>query len=232
MRIGICDDEHYIVEALTKMVNISLKKLNENAEIIPCTSPKDLLKDVGELQAVFLDIEMPEQDGFEVGHIIYAINPDCKLVMATGRVERFKEAFKINVCRFITKPFQQEEVDDAINAVTEHLLGVDVLELYNHRVKYQIKQKDILYLRAFNSYIEAVTIGNCYRRDLSLRTIEDLLDKRLFFRISKQYVVNLSYITNYRNHTFHIGVNTFVVARSKRKDFQQKFLYFIDKSRR
>lgn len=133
---------------------------------------------------VFLDVEMPEMDGFEVGRRIYENNPECKLIIATGRVERFKEAFKIHAYRFITKPFQQDEVNDVI---------------------------------------EAVTIGRCYRRDLPLCEIEKLLDEQLFFRINKQYIVNLSYITDYKNNTAYIGEDTFNVARRRQKEFMQFF---------
>lgn len=231
MKIGICDDEYYIVKTLDKMIKTSLKDMNENVEVVTFTSPKELLKEAAELQAIFLDVEMPEADGFEIGRRIYEKNPDCKLIMATGRVERFKEAFKIHAYRFITKPFEQDEVDDVIEAVTEVLLRVDSLELYLHRLQYQVQQKDILYFRAFNSYVEAVTIGRCYRRDLSLRAIEELLDERLFFRINKQYMVNLSYVTGYGNHKVHIGGDTFNVARRKWKEFVQKFLEFSEKSR-
>lgn len=219
MKIGICDDELYIVEALVKMVKISLEKINEHAEIIRYTSPRRLLEEITQLQMVFLDIEMPELDGFEVGRVIYTKNPACKIIMATGNIDRFKEAFKINVFRFITKPFQQDEVDDVMNGLLELSFGQDYLELYLNRVQYNVRQRDIMYFRAYNSYVEAMTVERCYRRDLSLNAIEEVLDKRLFFRINKQYVINLSFVTRYENHNIYISDEILTVARRRRKEF-------------
>lgn len=226
MKVGICDDETHIVQALTDLVGKGLKKINESAEIVPVTSGNDLIGLAKELDAVFLDIEMPEMDGFEVGRQIKSRNPSCKIIMATGRTDRFKESFKINAFRFITKPFDQNEIDEAIEEIANLKIGDEFIVLSINRIQFDVQQKEIIYLKAFNGYTEALTGEGCYRRDISLRQIRELLDDRLFFRVSKQHIVNMLYVTAFGNGKIQIGGVSVPVARRNQKEFEKRYMEF------
>ncbi|NLK76986.1 MAG: response regulator [Clostridiales bacterium] len=108
IKIGICDDEKIVLSVLGTLVKQSLEELEEGGKIINFHSGEELLEEVEKLDVLFLDIEMPGLDGIEVGSQIQKRNLDCKVIMATSRQDRFKEAFKINAFRFITKPFQKK----------------------------------------------------------------------------------------------------------------------------
>lgn len=66
-----------------------------SSEIVAFTNGNGLLEHIEEIQVAFLDIEMPQMDGIELGKKIKEHNPRCKVIMATGMVERFKEAFHL-----------------------------------------------------------------------------------------------------------------------------------------
>lgn len=71
---------------------------------------------------VTLDITMPKMDGIEALKRIMEINPSAKVIMITraGQESKLIEAIKVGAERFITKPFEKEEVLNCIKNVLKH----------------------------------------------------------------------------------------------------------------
>lgn len=67
LKIGICDDEQIVSEILKRKVEICLREAGVQAEITLFSQGQDLLETGEDLDILFLDIEMPEMDGIEVG---------------------------------------------------------------------------------------------------------------------------------------------------------------------
>ena len=65
---------------------------------------------------VTMDITMPEMDGIESLKLIKKNNPDAKVVMVTaaGQKSKMMEALKDGATEFVSKPFIEEAVLDAL----------------------------------------------------------------------------------------------------------------------
>lgn len=224
--IGICDDQKEIIIDLKKLIEAYLSAQNCSFELYMFVNGEDLLGQIDKINVVFLDIEMPGMDGIELGKKIKQINPECRIIMATGRVDRFKDAFRIHAERFITKPFDRTEVEEALCAVVEQNLGEKTIELYFMRNLYKICQHDIWYIIAYNGYTEFVVGDKVFRKEASLNEVEGILDERIFFRISRKYMINMQWIQSYSEGTIRIEGKGFEVSRRKRKDFEQKYIEF------
>lgn len=70
---------------------------------------------------VTMDITMPVMDGIESLTLIKKVNPDAKVVMITaaGQKEKMVEALKRGADEFITKPFDETEVLNAIKHILD-----------------------------------------------------------------------------------------------------------------
>lgn len=224
--IGICDDQKEIVIELKKMLEAYLSAQNCSYELYLFLNGESLLGRIDKINVVFLDIEMPGMDGIELGRKIKQINPECKIIMATGRVDRFKDAFRIHAERFITKPFDKAEVEEALRAVALRNFGEETIELYYMRNLYQVCQRDILYIIAYNGYTEFVVDDKVFRKETSLNEVECMLDERIFFRINRKCMVNMQWIQVYSGGVIRIGGKEFEVSRRRRKDFEQKYIEF------
>lgn len=224
--IGLCDDQMAVAMRLKKIISDILQEEGENWEICLFDSGEKLLEAAELLDVVFLDIEMPGLDGIETGKELKRRNPDCKIIMATGKVERFKEAFHIQAMRFITKPFDKREIEEALKAVEKSHVGNAKIELYYLRNSYQIEQDKIQYIKAYNGYTEYRVENQVFRKDISLNEVEKMLDKRLFVRIHRQYIINMRWIQSYSNGKVEIGDIEIDVSRRKRKDFEQKYIEY------
>ena len=230
LRVGICDDEPLIIEALQRTI-LEIADTNGWEISISCfESGRALLEAVDTLEAVFLDIDMPELDGIETGKRIGEMNQECKIIMATSREDRYKDAFRIQAFRFVTKPFDVDEVEEALQAVFRTQIGMETIELYEQRNSYQISQRDILYITAYDGYSEFVVSGRdanrILRKDCSLLELEQELSKELFFRVSRQYIVNLSEIKEYKRGGILMKDKKIVISRRKKKEFEQAYLEY------
>ncbi|RDU23858.1 LytR/AlgR family response regulator transcription factor [Anaerosacchariphilus polymeriproducens] len=226
MTIGICDDEKIFINILKNMVIECLNKRQIEGQIKTFESGKELVESSFELDVIFLDIEMPEFDGIEIGKIIQQKNSNCKIIMATCRTDRFKEAFQINAFRFMTKPFEFDELEEIINAVQATRIGTDVIELYNNRNLFKIKQKEIQYIKTYDSYSEFVTKSKIFRRDIALCQLEKILDNRMFFRIHRKIIINMLWVQKYDREYIIINNVEMAVARRKKKKFEQAYMEF------
>ena len=230
LRVGICDDEPLIIEALQRTILEIADKNGWGISISCFESGRALLEAVDTLEAVFLDIDMPELDGIETGKRIGEMNQECKIIMATSREDRYKDAFRIQAFRFVTKPFDVDEVEEALQAVFRTQIGMETIELYEQRNSYQISQRDILYITAYDGYSEFVVSGRdanrILRKDCSLLELEQELSKELFFRVSRQYIVNLSEIKEYKRGGILMKDKKIVISRRKKKEFEQAYLEY------
>lgn len=202
------------------------RKKKQAWQIEVFTSGEALIEAVKELDVIFLDIEMPELDGIETGRMIRKMNPCCKIIMATGKVERFKEAFHIQAFRFITKPFDMEEIEEALQAVENVTIGNTMLEVSYHRSGYEVKQRQIRYIQAFNGIAELTIDNVVMRKEISLEELEQLLDKRIFVRIHRQFIVNLCWVDSYKNGVVSVGGEKIKISRRRKKDFEEKYVYY------
>lgn len=226
VKIGICDDEQSILTMLKSLVEECLRELEEEVEIQVFDSGEKLLEEGKDLDALFLDIEMPGMDGIETGKRIQMQNSECKIIMATSRQDRFKEAFKINAFRFVTKPFQKYEVKEALNDVLQARIGMEEIEIYKERVKYTFFQKDILYIVAMDSSVEFILREGVFRKETSLKELETILDDRLFYRINKQCIVNMKHIDEYKSGVVSIDGTKLNVSIRKKKEFEKAYIMY------
>ena len=69
---------------------------------------------------VTLDITMPVVDGVEALKMIKARDPESKVVMVTaaGQKNKMIECIKAGANEFLTKPFEQQEIVDVINKMS------------------------------------------------------------------------------------------------------------------
>lgn len=220
IKIGICDDEQIVREILKKKVEICLREADVQAEIIFFQRGQELLKSGEDLDILFLDIEMPEMDGIEVGKRLRQMGKNCKIIVATSMVERFKEAFRIDAFRFVTKPFEMEEIREALQEAFIALGGTETIQVYKNREKYNILCRDILYIEATESSVEFILKDGKYRKESSLTELEKKLDGNTFFRINRQCIVNIAQIERYEKGTILINGNTRKVSQRKKKEFQ------------
>ena len=224
INIGICDDEIRIAEYLKERVERCVKKMQVEYEISLYLSGGEVLEKADKLDILFLDVEMPGMDGMETGRQIKEQNPDCVIIMATGNTERFTEAFKFRAYRYIVKPFDDEEIEEVFVSYSARLIGRNKTEVFYNRRSYEILEREIYYIRAYNGYTLITANGIEYRSELSLKDYEERLDTRIFFKISRSCLVNLLKVEKRTDGKFYLKDLPVKISRRNQKEFLQKYI--------
>lgn len=95
----------------------------------------------------------------------------------------------------------------------------------NNRVAYGIEISKIEYIKAYSGEAEVYSCGRRFRIDKSLDILEDTLRSSGFFRVSRSYIVNMSYIEaeKIKTDAISIGSEKISISRRRKKEFEKEF---------
>ena len=226
MRVAICDDNRIIRNITTQLLQEYSNRMSADFDIVPFSSGEELLKCAKEFHIVLMDIEMGGIDGISTTSLLHQKCPDTLVILLTSHIRRFKDGYKVNAFRFMTKPIQRDEFFEYIHDAVTELLGNKVITLRKNGVDISINLKSILYISAQQGYTEIWTAKNTYRSENSLSMWEELLDPKLFFRCHKKYLVNISQIEELSDDIILKSGDIVEVSRRKYPEIRELYLNY------
>jgi two-component system LytT family response regulator len=216
IRTIIIDDEPNSRETLELML---VKYYPEVQITDSCSTPQEAIKSIQKHQPdlIFLDIEMPGMNGFEMLQKIQPVNFD---VVFTTAYDRYAiRAIRVSALDYLLKPIDTEELDSVINHFKEKdrqsknpLRQFEVLfeqvinkNSNNHSIALPtqeglliIKTGDIIRCEASGSYSKFFfTNRETLLVSRNLKEFEEILPEKEFFRIHESYIINLSFLKKY-----------------------------------
>lgn len=226
--VAICDDNPQAIIDLREKIQDSVKEKDLFIKIEEFESGLALLESNLNPQILFLDIEMPGQDGIETAKLLRQRDNECRIIMATSRVDRFKEGYYVGAVRFITKPFEAEEIKEALEYALGTFLGMEMIQLFQERNRYRIPQKKIKYLVAFDGYTEAAVDEKekRMRTEETLDNLEKILDSRLFCRISRSQIINWEYVNSCDKGKIFMDKEVFEISRRRKKEVEKLYCQY------
>lgn len=198
MRILICDDEIKYINELQIHLQEYMDNSGINYEIDTTTSSNTILENDISYDLVFLDIQMPELDGFNVARELKDRNSKVVIFFITAFNEYQDDAMDLQVFRFFEKPFDVKRLYSSLDKAMEYIDGayVDVF-IYNNKEHKRILVDDILYIKSENRKTYLYTKdGECIVRE-SIDEWTEKLPTTFFCLVHKSFLVNLHYVTRY-----------------------------------
>lgn len=120
-KVLVCDDQ----PMLRKLLSSAIRNFSAKYEVVeaPNGAVAEQLLRTQEFYAVFMDVEMPEQDGFTTLEKIRAedLTKGAPVVMCTGCGEDkdLIRGWQLEVDYYLTKPFDLDEIDSVLNELDE-----------------------------------------------------------------------------------------------------------------
>jgi len=157
---------------------------------------------------VFLDINMPGMNGFQMLEGIY--NRDFCVVFLTAYSEHGITAVKAGATDYLLKPLMLSELQSAIKKVVQHYEAKPNspktedknLVLINHSKGFTLVDfKDIIWLEASDNYTNLFLNGQ--KKIIASKTLkefETILPDVDFFRVHRSALINIHYVKEYSNH--------------------------------
>lgn len=230
----IVDDEPIAREGMENLISktsgLKLDGIFESAE-----AASAYLKD-NSVDLIFLDIEMPEINGIEFARTI----PDKTLVIFTTAYSEYAmDSYEVDAVDYLVKPIEPERFRKAVNKAIQYysLLenaeseGIDTEDDFifvkSDRRYFKVYYSDILYIEGLKNYVVIHTEKKKIVTKIYLSTMSELLPPKIFFRINKSYIVNLSKIDSFDNNDVFINEHEIAIGAAYRDE-----LYTILMSRK
>ena len=225
MRVAVCDDELLAVERLTRMLSridgVTIEGTAQNGRdalaLIARTAP----------DAIFLDIEMPALDGFDVVEVLAAMEsgPSPLIVFVTAYPQFAAHAFDTGAIDFLIKPVRSGRLETAVERIRDVLdkrdaarrldelaSQLDALraesramsspanEIWVHRraERVRVDLDTVDLVQAEGEYVRLFVGAQSYLHRASVGAIVAQLDPARFMRVHRSYVVRLDLIAKIR----------------------------------
>lgn len=248
MKVLIIEDETLAALKLIK----SIETANPNVEILATlesvSEAVDWLQNKPQPDLLFMDIQLGDGVSFE---IFEEINLSLPIVFVTAFDQYLLKAFKLHAIDYILKPFNVNQVKEALSKYTsikKNFSGPEmshlISELKNHfqknyKSRFFVKQNNALHsvpieeINYFESSEGIVTLVNNVNRrfvvDYSLEDLENCLDPNQFFRATRQLLIHFTAIQ--KMSAFGQGriqvqlknstLKPFLISRARTKDFRE-----------
>jgi len=202
VRAVIVDDEE-LARAVIREMLAAFPEIEIAAE---CANGFEAVKAVVETRPdlLFLDIQMPKLDGFEVLELIEAPGtPVPAVIFVTAYDQYAMRAFDAHAVDYLLKPFDAARLERALDRARERLGGRRALpEIAPAAVRERIVVKDgtkvhvipigkLDYVEAEDDYVALHSEGKKYLKQQPIASVEAMLDPARFVRIHRSAIVNL-----------------------------------------
>ncbi len=208
IRTMIVDDEDLARQVLREF----LSSHPEIEIVAECANGFEAVKSAAELgpDLMFLDIQMPKLDGFEV---LELIGSKRAVIFVTAYDTFAIKAFEVHAIDYLLKPISAERFNAALERAKERLSGkvpsapLQAIELaasarppsqYLDRIPVRdgtsvfiIPVAKLDYAEAQDDYVALVSAGRKHLKQQTISSLEAALDPSRFLRIHRSYIVNL-----------------------------------------
>jgi two-component system LytT family response regulator len=226
IRSIVIDDEQHCIDALVA----DLAKNCSNVEVAAkCGSGKEGILAIKKYKPglIFLDVEMPWMNGFEMLEMLDHI--DFCIIFTTAYDKFAARAFRISAVDYLLKPVDAEDLKAAVHKAEEKILssaGVVNIQNLLHNIKEPVQHQkialpnrdgyefvqvnSILYCSAEGAYTKVVfNDKHSLLISRTLGDIEEMLPPEVFIRIHHSTIVNLNAVTHYiRTDGGYVVMNT------------------------
>jgi two-component system LytT family response regulator len=212
-KIGIIEDEYFAQRVLINL----LEKHKQFLKIIHISSSvEEAKKDVATYRPdfVFLDIEMPGGNGFDVIDCLKKYN--TKIIFTTAYEQFAVKAFEASAVDYLLKPILPERLQIAIERIVHQLktekealdyeglksnLTTNTVQTLTLKYKdsYKVVQvSDILYFKAEGAYTKIKTIDTEYLQSHKLNFYEGIFQQHAaIFRVHRSWMIHTKHITTF-----------------------------------
>jgi two-component system, LytTR family, response regulator len=209
LRVVIVDDE-----PLARAVIREYLRAHADVEVLAeCSNGFEAVKAVAEQSPdlVFLDVQMPKLNGFEV---LELLGRDVPVVFTTAYDQYALRAFEVHAVDYLLKPFDERRFSEALSRartrMATHQPSADLEALVSDTRRRQGPVERVLirdgsqvhvlpvekidYIEAQDDYVSFKAEGKQYLKDQTMAALEATLDPNRFVRIHRSYLLNIDRI--------------------------------------
>jgi len=176
-------------------------------------------------ELLFLDVEMPGGSGFE---LLDQLAWFPQVILTTSKAEYAFDAFEYNVLDFLKKPFTYQRFVEAIQKAQKTTEQVKTKTAADHIfIKCEgklvrLNNNDILYIESMGDYVKFVTNDKKYITHNTMKNLEEKVDKSLFMKVHRSYIINIFKIDDIRENDLFIRGTEIPISKSHKPEILKR----------
>lgn len=185
----------------------------------------------GNIDLVFLDIQMPELNGIEFAKII---PQDCRIIFVTAYEQYAIDGFRHNAIDYLLKPvsysefltasqraLQWAELKKKAQSATTNQDSKQYIIVKSEYKLIQIDVSKILYIEGLKDYVKIYTEDSptCILSLMNMKTIEQNLPSDKFIRVHRSFIVQMSKINVIERNRIVFGKKYIPISDTYKKAF-------------
>jgi DNA-binding LytR/AlgR family response regulator len=186
--------------------------------------------DQEKVDVLFLDVEMPGANGFE---LLDRLTYSPMIILTTSKTEYAFNAFQYHVDDYLKKPFTFKRFQEAIQklqgkvaaqtpaittAPSAPAADTDFLFIKAEDKLIKLKKDDILFLESMRDYVKFVTPAKNYITYSTLKNMEEKLIGPNFIKVHRSYIVNITKIDDIRGNTIYLLGNQIPIGKGHKDE--------------
>lgn len=203
MNIVVCDDEKTFGEKLIMQIQKIIYKSDygdDDFNYRYFSSPKELIDYMHNnvIDILFLDISMPELNGFDIAQICMEYYTDICLIFISNFERQVYYSIRFSPFRFLCKSNYEKHLAEAVNAAVSKLLKEnEYITISNYNNITTIKVSRIIYVEKEKqkNYLAIHCLNDTYRHRITIGRMIDMLSSSGFIKISAGQLLNMKYIS-------------------------------------
>ncbi len=171
----------------------------------------------GEIDLLFLDINMPQQSGLD---FYKTLKHPPQVIFTTAYPQYAVDGFEVNAIDYLLKPIAYERFSIAINkaliTLDTNVDKDDFIILKENKALHKVFYKDIQYIEAFGDYVKVYTEEKTITTHSTFfKLIENLPNN--FIRVHKSFSINLNRLNHLSGNQITIDAHVIPIGQTYKK---------------
>lgn len=236
MKVAVCDDNSVILSYISRCVDETLTSYDVPHEISSFSAAKEFIEQHKEspFDVAFLDIKMPDIDGFEAAKQVRRFSEKTYIIFVTTESGLVYDSFDYHPFYFIPKG-KTEILKAKLKSVVEKLIeqindNYPICLDLPHGEKKYIKTCDIIYILSKSNYLDIVCKAETIHIRRKLDGLLDELPPKSFARINNRIVVNMGAVgrvDNTRMKATLYDETELNISRTYKAEFSVKYNIYL-----
>lgn len=191
LQIAVCDDERILCGDIRKQI----LKTNKDYTVDTFLSGEELIEKANKYDVIFMDIEMPDENGMEIAQKLRNLDFEGYIIFLTSHVEFMQEAFKVKTFRYLNKPINNTDIEEALSEIEKELASNRKIIVDEYGKETIIDIKNIIYIKSENRTTNLYLVNGIIETKYPLKYWMGKLNDCDFCRSHKSYYVSMRHIS-------------------------------------